>query len=51
MMREVDGDGGGGGGNPRGMMCWCYMVSGEIGRWRSEVNGMRRREEKRSRAR
>ena len=30
-----------GGGNPRGMMCWCYMVSGENGRWRSEVNGMR----------
>jgi hypothetical protein len=31
MMREVDGDGGGEGGNPRGMMCWCYMVSGEKG--------------------
>ena len=30
-MREVDGDGGGGGGNPRGVMCWCYMVSGEKG--------------------
>jgi hypothetical protein len=30
MMREVDGDGGGGG-DPRGMICWCYMVSGEKG--------------------
>ena len=29
MMREVDDDGGG---DPRGMMCWCYMmVSGEKG--------------------
>ena len=32
MMREVDGDGGRGGEpRARGMMCWCYMVSGEKG--------------------
>ena len=32
-----------GGRDPRRMMCWSYnvMVSGENGRWRSEVNGMR----------
>jgi len=44
-----------GGRDPRRMMCWCYMVSGENGRWRSEVNGMRNemkgRDLKRSRAR
>ena len=41
-----------GGRDPRRMMCWCYMVRGENGRWRSdsEVDGIRPREEKRSKA-